>query len=99
MYKLHHTPKHTQNMSTHLRGSTTTNTYKYLGILQPRHVQNSKINKQKTTAMTNRQQKILKPHLNSKNLTKSINTYVTSSSGYLYSILSWSQTYLESLQL
>ena len=64
-------------------------TYKYLGVLQPRQIQH--IKKQPTTAQTSRLQTILKTHLKSKNLTKAISVCAVPSSTYPFGITSWSQ--------
>ena len=71
-------------------------TYNYLGILQCRQSQDSKIKKQLTTVLTITLQKILKTQLNSKNLMKTISTYVIPSLTYSCGI-SWSQTDLKIL--
>lgn len=73
-------------------------TYKYLGVPQPRQIQHIIIKKQLTTAQTSRLQTILKTHLKSKNLTKAINVCVIPSSTYSFGITSWSQTGLECLE-
>jgi len=77
---------------------TEIDTYNYLGVLQCRQTQDSKIKKQLTTALTITLQKILKTHLNSKNLMKAISTCVISSLTYSCGI-SWSQTDLKILAI
>jgi len=73
-----------------------TDTYNYLGILQCRQTQDHKIKKQLTTVLTITLQKILKTHLNSKNLMKAASTYVIPSLIYSCAV-SWSQTDLKIL--
>lgn len=69
-----------------------TDTYKYLGILQSRQIE------QLTTELTTRLQKTFRTYSNSKSLTKAINRYVIPSLIHFSGIILCSQTNLESLE-
>lgn len=69
-----------------------TDTYKYLGILQSRQIE------QLTTELTTRLQKTFRTYSNSKSLTKAINMYVIPSLIHFSGIILCSQTNLESLE-
>ena len=64
-----------------------TDTYRQLDTPQSTEILHTKVVKQSTTAGTQRLQKILKTHFNSKTLTKTINTYVVTYLTYSYGLM------------
>ncbi|XP_044760829.1 uncharacterized protein LOC123318276 [Coccinella septempunctata] len=71
--------------------------YKYLGILQTNKINHSTVKEELRTEFNKRLQTVLKTKLNSRNLTKAINTYVIPALSYSFGVIKWSQTDLEDL--
>lgn len=73
-------------------------TYKYLGMKQARKLDHSTMKKEFTQEFVSRLRKILKTKLNSKNLTKAINTYACTALTYSFGVVKWTKTDIENLQ-
>lgn len=69
--------------------------YKYLGVLQTNKIEHSKIKEILTGQFKTRLKKLLKSKLNSKNLTKAINSYAIPILQYSFGVVKWTQTDLE----
>lgn len=71
--------------------------YKYLGMLQNLGIKKDKVKERLTALFVSRLKAVLNTSLNSKNMTKAINTYVIAALSYSFGIVPWSDTELEGL--
>lgn len=72
--------------------------YKYLGMMQSKKTEHSKIKDEITKNFSTRLKKLMKTHLNSRNLTKAINTFAIPILTYSFGIINWSNTDIEALE-
>lgn len=80
-----------------IESMTVTETYKYLGVKQNTRIDMKNVKAHLTETFKNRITDILKTHLNSKNITKAINTYAIPTLTYSFGIINWTKTDLEKL--
>nr|CAI5864716.1 unnamed protein product [Callosobruchus analis] len=74
-------------------------TYKYLGFNQNVKINHTQVKTQLTQEFRDRLTKLLKTQLNSKNLTKAINTFAIPVLTYSFGIIKWSHTDLENINI
>lgn len=72
--------------------------YKYLGMKQNIRIDHAKIKDETKKKFYNRLKYILKTKLNSKNITKAINTFAIPILTYTFGIVKWSETDIEEIQ-
>ncbi|KAL1447680.1 hypothetical protein WDU94_000543, partial [Cyamophila willieti] len=72
--------------------------YKYLGMIQTKRIEQNRVKEQITKEYNRRLSMIAKTHLNSRNLSKAINTFAIPILTYSFGIVNWSETDLESLE-
>ena len=72
--------------------------YKYSGYEQNRGIDHKKITSDLKQKFANRANKIVNTKLNSRNLTKAINTYAIPQLTYSFGIMKWSRTELEDVE-
>ena len=70
-------------------------TYKYLGFHQSTKLNHTRIKTELKAEFKNRLVRLLKTKLNSKNLTKAINTYAIPMLTYSFGIIKWTHTDIE----
>ncbi|VEN51470.1 unnamed protein product [Callosobruchus maculatus] len=74
-------------------------TYKYLGFNQNVKIDHTQVKAQLTQEFKDRLIKLLKTKLNSKNLTKAINTFAIPVLTYSFGIIKWSHTDIENIHI
>nr|CAI5864221.1 unnamed protein product [Callosobruchus analis] len=74
-------------------------TYKYLGFNQNVKINHTQVKTQLTQEFRDRLTKLLKTQLNSKNLTKAINTFAIPVLTYSFGIIKWSHTDIENINI
>ncbi|XP_064076354.1 uncharacterized protein LOC135194637 [Vanessa tameamea] len=73
--------------------------YKYLGILQAKDINHSKLKQDLTTEYIKRVNQLCKKHLYSRNLIRAINTFAIPVLTYSFGIIKWSQTDIKKLEI
>lgn len=80
-----------------IESMTVEETYKYLGIRQSTQIDKANVKKNLIKTFTERTTQIFRTQLNSKNLSKAINTYAIPTLTYSFGVISWTKTELEQL--
>lgn len=80
-----------------IRGMEKEETYKYLGVLQAKGIEQKKIKEELINTYKKRIGQLLKTKLTARNMITAINTYAVPVIGYSYGMVKWTNTDLEAL--